>query len=106
MHDPTLGWLICQNRDYYYRQVCHQLSIMRLFKAATTGLIALTSAGLVACQKSTPLGDKTASTQAGNVFETGKLRAVVIGDVLPMVDEQTANTTDTLLSFLMPYASS
>ncbi len=60
---------------------------MRLFKAATTGLIALTSAGLVACQKSTPLGDKTASTQAGNVFETGKLRAVVIGDVLPMVDE-------------------
>ena len=60
---------------------------MRLLKAAATGLIALTSAGLVACQKSTPSDDKTASTQAGNVFETGKLRAVVLGDMLPMVDE-------------------
>ena len=79
---------------------------MRLLKAAATGLIALTSAGLVACQKSTPSDDKTASTQAGNVFETGKLRAVVIGDMLPMVDETTANTTDLPLSFLMPFATS
>ena len=61
---------------------------MRLLKAAATGLIALTSVGLVACQKSAPTGEKAASSQAGNVFETGKLRAVVLGDVLPMVDEK------------------
>ena len=79
---------------------------MRLFKAAATGLIALTSAGLVACQKSTPQGDKTASAQAGNVFETGKLRAVVIGDVLPMVDENRRQYDGSLLWFLMPSASS
>ena len=61
---------------------------MRLLKADATGLIALTSVGLIACQKSAPTGEKAASSQAGNVFETGKLRAVVLGDVLPMVDEK------------------
>ncbi len=60
---------------------------MRLVKAAATGLIALTSACLVACQKSVPSDSKASSAQAGNVFETGKLRAVVIGKMLPMVDE-------------------
>ena len=79
---------------------------MRLFKAAATGLIALTSVGLVACQKSAPRRHRTGSGQTGNVFETGKLRAVVIGDVLPMVDETDGNTTASLLWFLMPSASS
>ena len=61
---------------------------MRFFKAAATGLIALTAVGLVACQKSAPTSDTEASGQTGNVFETGKLRAVVVDDVLPMVDEK------------------
>ncbi len=52
---------------------------MRLMKAAATGLIVLTSVGSLAGQRS--------SGQTNSVFETGKLRAVVIGDALPMVDE-------------------
>jgi len=88
VHDPILDWHTSQFRVYDYNQVRHQLSIMRLLKAAATGLIALTSVGLVACQKSAPTGEKAASGQTGSVFETGKLRAVVFDDVLPMVDEK------------------
>ena len=60
---------------------------MRLLQSAATGLIALSSAGLVACQKSVPTEDKASSAQTGNVFESGKLRAVVLGQTLPMVNE-------------------
>ena len=60
---------------------------MRLFKVAAISLIALTSVGLVACQKSAPTSETGASGQTGNVFETGKLRAVVLGQSLPMVNE-------------------
>ena len=66
--------------------------VMRLIQRAATGLLAFSAVALVACQNKD--GDnKTGSQSSGstpaqstsNVFDTGKLRAVVIGDALPMV---------------------
>ena len=55
---------------------------MRLIKTAATGLLALSSVALVACQK-----DASTSASA-SVYDTGKLRAVVIGEALPMVEKK------------------
>ena len=60
---------------------------MRLFKVAAISLIALTSVGIVACQKPASKSGTEGSGQKGNVFETGKLKAVVLGQSLPMVNE-------------------
>ena len=62
---------------------------MRLIKKAATGLLALSSIALVACQNERPEADNTAkNSTAKTVYETGKLRAVVIGDALPMVKKE------------------
>ena len=61
---------------------------MRLLKRAATGLLALSTVALVACQNKEKGSDTSASApeqSASNVFESGKLRAVVIGNALPMV---------------------
>lgn len=59
---------------------------MRLIKTAATGLIALSSIALVACQKEASSPTPPAATSA-SVYDTGKLRAVVIGEALPMVEK-------------------
>ena len=58
---------------------------MRLIKTAATGLIALSSIALVACQKEA--SSPTPAATSASVYDTGKLRAVVIGESLPMVDK-------------------
>ena len=65
---------------------------MRLIQRAATGLLAFSTVALVACQNK-DADNKTGSQSSGstpaqstsNVFDTGKLRAVVIGNALPMV---------------------
>ena len=65
---------------------------MRLIKKAATGLLALSSIALVACQnETTGASDSAKSSTASSVYETGKLRAVVIGDSLPMVQKDDDN---------------
>ena len=59
---------------------------MGLLKTATCGLLALSTLTVVACQK--PATDATANAAAANAFETGSLRAVVIGDGLPMITKE------------------
>ena len=59
---------------------------MALLKTATRGLLALTSLALVACQRPSPEAVAPKPAPA-NAFETGILRAVVIGDALPMVQK-------------------
>ena len=59
---------------------------MGLRKTATCGLLALSTLAVVACQK--PATDATANAPAANAFETGSLRAVVIGDGLPMITKE------------------
>ena len=59
---------------------------MGLRKTATCGLLALSTLSVVACQK--PATDATANAAAANAFETGSLRAVVIGDGLPMITKE------------------
>ena len=59
---------------------------MALLKTATRGLLALTSLALVACQRPSPEAAAPKPAPA-NAFETGILRAVVIGDALPMVQK-------------------
>lgn len=58
---------------------------MRLIKTAATGLIALSSIALVACQKEA--SSPTPAATSASVYDTGKLRAVVIGEALPMVEK-------------------
>ncbi|PTU03641.1 amino acid ABC transporter substrate-binding protein, partial [Pseudomonas sp. HMWF031] len=65
---------------------------MRLIQRAATGLLAFSTVALVACQNkdadNKPGSQSSGSTPAqstSSVFDTGKLRAVVIGDALPMV---------------------
>ena len=71
---------------------------MRLRQRASCALLALSAIGLVACQK--PAATTEASTTApANAFETGSLRAVVIGSALPMVEK--AGTTYDGLSFVV-----
>ena len=64
---------------------------MSLRKRASFALLALSAIGLVACQKP---AEKPESSSA-NAFETGTLRAVVIGSALPMV-EKSGSTYDGL----------
>ena len=64
---------------------------MSLCKRASCALLALSAIGLVACQKP---AEKPESSSA-NAFETGTLRAVVIGSALPMV-EKSGSTYDGL----------
>jgi len=64
---------------------------MSLRKRASCALLALSAIGLVACQKP---AEKPESSSA-NAFETGTLRAVVIGSALPMV-EKSGSTYDGL----------
>jgi len=59
---------------------------MGLRKTATCGLLALSTLAVVACQK--PATDATSNAAAANAFETGSLRAVVIGDGLPMITKE------------------
>ena len=59
---------------------------MGLRKTATCGLLALSTLAVVACQK--PAKDATSNAVAANAFETGSLRAVVIGDGLPMITKE------------------
>ena len=59
---------------------------MGLRKTATCGLLALSTLAVVACQKPAP--DATSNAAAANAFETGSLRAVVIGDGLPMITKE------------------
>ena len=59
---------------------------MGLRKTATCGLLALSTLAVVACQK--PATDATANAAAANAFEKGSLRAVVIGDGLPMITKE------------------
>lgn len=69
---------------------------MGLRKTATCGLLTLSALALVACQK--PAADvKEGSGEAtvASALDTGKLRAVVIGEALPMVDK-TGETYDGL----------
>ncbi|QNI47410.1 extracellular substrate binding-like orphan protein GrrP [Synechococcus sp. A15-60] len=58
---------------------------MRLIKTAATGLIALSSIALVTSQNAASSSTHTATS--ASVYDTGKLRAVVIGDALPMVEK-------------------
>lgn len=62
---------------------------MGLRKTATCGLLALSTLALVACQK--PASDSQSKPAAANAFETGALRAVVIGDGLPMIEKKGDN---------------
>ena len=62
---------------------------MRLIKTAATGLIALSSIALVACQKEA--SSPTPAATSASVYDTGKLRAVVIGKALPMVEKNADN---------------
>ena len=59
---------------------------MGLRKTATCGLLALSTLAVVACQK--PATDATSNAASANAFETGSLRAVVIGDGLPMITKE------------------
>ena len=59
---------------------------MGLRKTATCGLLALSTLAVVACQK--PATDASSNAAAANAFETGSLRAVVIGDGLPMITKE------------------
>ena len=61
---------------------------MRLIKKAATGLLALSSIALVACQNMAPQAEaSTTGSTSESVYDTGRLRAVVIGDALPMVEK-------------------
>ncbi len=61
---------------------------MGLRKTATCGLLSLSALALVACQKpAAEVKDNPAETMTANVLNTGKLRAVVIGETLPMVEK-------------------
>ena len=71
---------------------------MRLIKRAATGLLAFSTLALVACQNKE--ASKTTGSQSSasapeqstsNVFDSGKLRAVVIGNALPMVKKDGDN---------------
>lgn len=64
---------------------------MSLRKRASCALLALSAIGLVACQKPAEKPESSSS----NAFETGTLRAVVIGSALPMV-EKSGSTYDGL----------
>lgn len=65
---------------------------MRLIQKAATGLLALSTIALVGCQNEKPAADNsTKSSSAKSVYDTGKLRAVVIGDSLPMVKKDGDN---------------
>ena len=71
---------------------------MRLIQRAATGLLAFSTLALVACQnkEASQTSDSQSSASApqqsaSNVFDTGKLRAVVIGDALPMVKKDGDN---------------
>ena len=59
---------------------------MHLIQKAATGLLALSTIALVGCQNEKPAAESTPnSSVAKSVYDTGKLRALVIGDSLPMV---------------------
>ena len=65
---------------------------MRLIQKAATSLLALSTIALVGCQNEKPAADNSAkSSSAKSVYDTGKLRAVVIGDSLPMVKKDGDN---------------
>ena len=66
---------------------------MGLRKTATCGLLALSAMAVVACQKPAAESDggSKAAQATANAFETGSLRAVVIGDALPMVQKNGDN---------------
>ena len=70
---------------------------MRLIKTAATGLIALSSIALVACQKEVC---PTPAATSASVYDTGKLR-VVIGKALPMVEKNADNYDGLSLWFWM-----
>ena len=54
---------------------------MRLIQKAATGLLALSTLALVGCQNEKPAADNSSqSSSAKSVYDTGKLKAVVIGD--------------------------
>lgn len=59
---------------------------MGLHQTATCGLLALSTLALVACQK--PAATSPSKPAVVNAFETGSLRAVVIGHALPMVEKK------------------
>ena len=65
---------------------------MRLIHKAATGLLALSTIALVGCQnETTEANNSTKSSSEANVYDSGKLRAVVIGDALPMVKKEGDN---------------
>ena len=65
---------------------------MRLIHKAATGLLALSTIALVGCQnETTEANNSTESSSEANVYDSGKLRAVVIGDALPMVKKEGDN---------------
>jgi len=59
---------------------------MGLRKTATCGLLSLSALALVACQKPAATEGSSEGT-AVSALDTGKLRAVVIGQALPMVEK-------------------
>ena len=59
---------------------------MGLRKTATCGLLSLSALALVACQKPAAKESSSEGT-AVSALDTGKLRAVVIGQALPMVEK-------------------
>ena len=65
---------------------------MRLIHKAATGMLALSTIALVGCQnETTEANNSTKSSSEANVYDSGKLRAVVIGDALPMVKKEGDN---------------
>ena len=63
-------------------------STMRLITKVATGLLAFSSIALVAYQnKASEAKASTTRSTSESVYNTGKLRAVVIGDALPMVEK-------------------
>ena len=69
---------------------------MGLRKTATCGLLSLSALALVACQKpAAELKEGPSEVASSSALETGKLRAVVIGQALPMV-EKTGDSYDGL----------
>ena len=65
---------------------------MRLIHKAATSLLALSTIALVGCQnETTEANNSTKSSSEANVYDSGKLRAVVIGDALPMVKKEGDN---------------
>ena len=65
---------------------------MHLIQKAATGLLALSTIALVGCQNEKPAAESTSnSSVAKSVYDTGKLRALVIGDSLPMVKKDGDN---------------